>query len=341
MRHKLVKTTRLALITAAVTLVLNAHAGEIGHFNGGILNIRDYIMPDAGLYGAVYNSFYTTGQLNNANGDAINSVIIRPGPSPGTKVGINVDVNLYALAPTLIWVTDIKPLGIKYGALVSPTFVNANLNAELEALRQRGGSVSAGSFDVGDLFVQPVWLGKSLPHWDFAFAYGFYAPVGKYNTTNATLPVVGSVKVENADNLSYGFWTNQFQGAVAFYPMTNKATAVIAALTYETNGKKEDFDLTSGDNLSLSWGISQLLPLSADKTLLLEVGPAGYDTWQITHDSGNAATDTLDQVHAVGGQLGLTYLPWVLSVNVHGFYEYLAKDRFQGGSFGVSVAKKF
>src|SRR5262249_57850970 len=107
-----------------------------------------------------------------------------------------------------IWVTDIKPLGIKYAALVSPTLVNANLNAELEALRQRGGSVSAGSFGVGDLFVQLVWLGKSLPHWDFAFASGFYAPAGSYNTTNATFPVVGSVKVENADNLSYGFWTN-------------------------------------------------------------------------------------------------------------------------------------
>lgn len=99
---------------AALT-VIDVRAGEIGHFNGGILNIRDYVMPDAGLYGAVYNYFYTTGQLNNANGDAINSVIIRPGPGPGTKVGINVDVNLYALAPTLIWVTDIKPLGIKYG----------------------------------------------------------------------------------------------------------------------------------------------------------------------------------------------------------------------------------
>ncbi|HEU0210390.1 MAG TPA: hypothetical protein VFQ78_15615 [Candidatus Udaeobacter sp.] len=42
-----------------------------------------------------------------------------------------------------------------------------------------------------------------------------------------------------------------------------------------------------------------------------------------------------------GGQLGLTYLAWVLSVNVHGFYEYPAKDRFQGGLFGVNVAKKF
>ena len=32
---------------------------------------------------------------------------------------------------------------------------------------------------------------------------------------------------------------------------------------------------------------------------LLEVGPVGYDTWQITGDSGAAST-TRDQAHAVG-----------------------------------------
>jgi hypothetical protein len=35
--------------------------------------------------------------------------------------------------------------------------------------------------------------------------------------------------------------------------MTNKAAAVVAALTYETNTKKEDFDLVPGDNLTLNW----------------------------------------------------------------------------------------
>jgi hypothetical protein len=74
---------------------------------------------------------------------------------------------------------------------------------------------------------------------------------------------------------------------------------------------------------------------------LLEVGPAGYNSWQITDDSGSAASSTRDEVHAVGGQLGLTYLPWMLSVNFHGFYEFAAKDRFQGGSFGITLAKKF
>src|SRR5438132_10353215 len=324
-------TSSLAVIIAVVTLISTVDAGEIGHFNGGVMNIRDYVMPDPGFYTAIYNYFYTTDQLNNANGDAINSVIIKPGPGPGIQLGVNVDVGLYALAPSLIWVTDIKPLGIKYGALITPSFLNANLNAELEALRQRGGSVSAGSFGVGDLFVQPVWLGKSFPHFDLAFAYGFYAPVGNYNTSTVTLPVVGPGTVENADNLGYGFWTHQFQGAVAWYPMTNKATAVVAALTYETNGKKEDFDLTPGDNLTLNWGISQFLPLKKDMSLLLEVGPAGYDTWQITDDSGSAASNTRDQVHAVGGQLGLTYMPWVASLNVHGFYEYDAQNRLQAG----------
>jgi hypothetical protein len=76
-------------------------------------------------------------------------------------------------------------------------------------------------------------------------------------------------------------------------------------------------------------------------SLLLELGPAGYDSWQISDDSGSAASGTRDQVHAVGGQLGLTYVPWGASVTVHGFYEYEAEDRFQGGSLGVNVARKW
>jgi hypothetical protein len=48
-----------------------------------------------------------------------------------------------------------------------------------------------------------------------------------------------------------------------------------------------------------------------------------------------------DEVHAVGGQLGLTYVPWFASLNVHYFGEFTAQDRFQGQVFGVSLAKKF
>src|SRR5215469_17597654 len=106
MRHDLVKTPRLAPITAAMmlVLVLSAGGGEIGHFNGGVMNIREYVMPDPGVYAALYNIFYTTDQLNNSNGDAINSVTVKPGPGASIERGINVDVNMYALVPSLIWV---------------------------------------------------------------------------------------------------------------------------------------------------------------------------------------------------------------------------------------------
>jgi hypothetical protein len=272
------RLTSILLLTVALWDVgLTVHAAEIGHFNGGILNIRDYFVPAPGIYGGLYNYFYHTGRLNDRHGDEINTVTINPRGGPGVTLGVDVNVDLYALAPVLIWVTDLKPLGVnlKYGALITPSFANASLAATLSTATGRGGTAENASFNVGDLFVQPVWLGSTLPHWDFAFAYGFYAPTGKYDTETVTFPRGGSITAESTDNIGYGFWTHQLQGAVAWYPWTHKATAITAALTYEINHNKQDFDLTPGQRLTLNWGISQFLPLTRDQKLLLEVGPAG------------------------------------------------------------------
>ena len=83
---------------------------------------------------------------------------------------------------------------------------------------------------------------------------------------------------------------------------------------------------------------SQFLPLN--QNLLLEIGPSGYNTWQITRDSGGAANGHLDQVYAVGGQLGVTYLPWNASLNLVAYNEYAAKDRFEGASIALNFAMK-
>lgn len=323
------------------TASVSAHAAEIGHYTGGLANIRDYFVPEPGFYAVAYNYIYTTDRLNDPDGDEINSVTINPGPGPGVTLGVKVDVDMYVLAPALIWIADWKPLGFKYGAFIVPTFANASLHGQLSTATGRGGKAEASSFDVGDLFVQPLWLGRTLDHWDFALAYGFYAPTGKYDTNRVTLGG-RSVEVESADNIGFGFWTQQVQGAAAWYPWKNKATAVTSVLTYENHQNKDDFHLEPGDDLTLNWGISQYLPLTKDQKLLLEVGPAGYDTWQITDDAGRDAQNNVhDQVHGVGGQLGLTYVPWVVALNFHGFAEFHSQDRFQGDAFGVNLSKKF
>jgi hypothetical protein len=307
------------------------------------MNIRDYLVPEPGIYGAVYNYGYTTERLNDASGSKVNSVRINPGGGAGVTLGVDVDVDMYVCSPTLTWVTPWKILGAKYGAYIAPAFANTSLAGALHAEEGQGVNPSTSSFGVGDLFVQPVWLGWTLKHWDLALGYGFYAPVGKYDTQIVNLPVIGPTKTESADNIGLGFWEQQVQGTVAWYPWTNQATAFMATLTYETCDKKQDFDVTPGDFLSVNWGISQYLPLRIDETLLLEIGPAGYDTWQITDDTGRGVRNPSvhNQVHAVGAQIGLTYVPWGAVLNLHYFYEFASEDRFQGQSFTLSVIKKF
>ena len=341
-------TARVLAVVAGVLACTGSRtsAGEIGHFNPAMLSIRDYAMPDPGFYGALYNLWYTTDQLNGANGNAASSVTIPANHAPGrpsATLKLDVSVDLYALAPTFMWVSDWKLLGAKYAAYVVPTFANTSLGAALATVTGLGINPSTSSFGVGDLYVQPLWLDWALEHFDVAFGVGFYAPTGKYDVQTSHVPGVGPLKSESANNIGFGFWTAQTQLGGAWYPFAHKGTAVVAALTHEVNGKKQDFDLTPGQNLSFTWGISQYVPLDEGKTLLLEVGPAGYDTWQVSHDTGSdaATPNVLDQVHAAGGQIGFTYVPWALVVNFHAFQEFAATDRFQGEAFGLNMAKKF
>jgi hypothetical protein len=335
--------TTLVLALGLALLTRTTHGDEIGHYAPGLPNIRDFAMPAPGFYGVLYNYFYLSDRLNDGSGNEVNSITINPRRGPGVTLDVDVDLDIYVLAPTLIWVSPWKLLGAKYGAFITPTFANSSVGASLATVTGRGIDAETSEFAVGDLFVQPLWLGWTLTHWDFAFGYGFYAPVGKYDTETVTLPGGATVTAESSDNIGLGFWTHQLQGAVMWYPWAHKATAVVAVLTYEIHGDKEDFDLTPGQNLTWNWGISQFLPLSKDQKLLLEAGVTGYSSWQITDDSGSDARNPSvhDQVHAVGGQLGLTYVPWVASLNVHYFGEFAAQDRFQGHVIGVSVAKKF
>src|SRR5262249_6283383 len=111
-----------------------ASAGSVDHYNPGVMNIRDYLVPDPGVYAVVYNYYYTSDRLNDASGNQIKSVTIQPGPGPGVTLNVNPSVDLYALAPTLIWITPWEVCGVKYGAFIAPSFANASIEAEVSSL---------------------------------------------------------------------------------------------------------------------------------------------------------------------------------------------------------------
>jgi len=342
---------RARLAKAAITLiggltaaVAGANAGEIGHYAPGALNVRDFFQPPPGFYASLYNIYYTTDTRNDRNGNKVNSVTINPGPGPGVTLQAEVDVDIYTIAPALVWSSPYQLAGVRYAALVMPTFGTPSIGASLSA--QTGAGLTAENdsrFAAGDMFVQPVWLGLARKNWDFAFSYGFYAPVGAYEVKTVNFPQIGAtVKSPSADNVGFGFWTHQLQGAVGFYPWEHRGTAVSLAMTYELHHQKEDIDVTPGSHLSLNWGVSQYLPLTADKSNLLEIGIAGYSQWQVTDDTGSAASNPSvhDQVHAAGLILGWTYVPYGLAITGRYSYEFASEDRFQGSFATLIIAKK-
>ena len=335
------KGTLLLIVAASLSAAINS-AGSTDHYVPGVFNIRDYFVPtESGFYGGLYNYFYHSDRFNDANGNAINSVNINPGPGPGVTVNIQPKLNQYALSPFFAWAAPGDFHGLKYAAYISPSFVNSSIDAEISNLEGRGINVGTSSFGVGDLFVQPVWLGYSPTNWNFSLAYGFYAPVGRYSVDTVTLPVVGPITTTSPSNLGLGFWTQQIQGATAWYPWADQRMAVMGALTWQINTKKRDLDVTPGQHLTLNWGVSEYLPLKKDEKLLLEIGPAGYDDWQITDDSGGNANSSRARVHGVGGQIGLTCVPWNAALNFHAYYEYAATARLQGAAYQISFIMKF
>jgi len=317
-----------AFFMAGATLPFDApaRAGELGHYGPAIADIRDYVMPaKPGFATKLYTYYYSSDTFRNANGDKVSTI---PLPGGGT-VDIDVDVGIYVIAPAFLFISDWEVFGGHYGAYILPTFGNSSVGASLRTQTGLGRDVADSDFGVGDLFVQPLWLGWNWDHWDITTGYGFYAPIGKFEQGAA-------------DNVGLGFWTHQLQLAGAWYPWKERGTAVVGAFTYEFNQEVEDSDVTPGQRASFNLGVSQYLPLGSSG-FLLELGALGYGQWQVTDDTGSDAfrPDVHDRLYGAGGQVGLTYLPWEAAATFKYTRDFGVEDRFEGDNFTLNFAVAF
>src|SRR5277367_2033802 len=94
-------TLRSVILIGAITAT-TALAQD--HYSPGVANIRDWIVPAPGFYGALYNYGLLTNSLNGADGDPIRSVTFTGPNGRSATVSVGVNVNVYALAPMFVWV---------------------------------------------------------------------------------------------------------------------------------------------------------------------------------------------------------------------------------------------
>jgi len=339
--HSSIRVVVFAVLIFAFSAGTPAQAGGLGHYAPAVPNIRDFFEPEPGVYYLQYTPYYNTAAFKDSGGSSASSIVIHPGPGPGVPVNVDAKIHAITLIPTFIWVTPWKILGAQVGAYMMPTVANINLSAALEGqVLGLQKSADQANYAWGDMYFQPIWLDWSFQHFDLEFGEGFWAPVGKFNTTQVNVGPFTST-VPSASNVGLGYWTNQMQAGAAWYPFSNKGTAVTTALTWEINSKQQNIDITPGQRLSLNWGISQYLPVTRDQSRLIEVGVTGYGNWQVTSDTGSAARSSAkDQAQAIGGQVGYTIVPSSVAINVRYLHEYAARSAFMGDWVGVSFAVK-
>jgi len=339
---------RAAIASASLAWSASGIAG-VGHFLPGMMNIRDFLVPEKeGVYAALYLGNYSTDTLKDKNGNTIDKATFQanrsfgPGIPAGVTINANLDTNMdmYLIAPTFVWNTGYKIFGADYAMLASLPFANTSIGASLSTLTNinlanravsigRDLAVNDSAFNLSDFYIQPLWLGWHGKHYDASTSYGLYAPTGKYDK-------------DDVANTGLGFWSHQFQVSGAYYPFDHKGTALMLAGTYEIHHETEGKNFTQGSHFTLNWGISQFLPITND--MLLEIGPAGYSQWQVTDNNGSdqpVFLNSRNQVHGVGGQIGLALPKADTQFTFHYFTEFDAEARFQGEYAGLTAAVKF
>ncbi len=307
-----------------------AEAFELSHFTTlpGLINPTDLFLPPPELgqvFYVQYNAYYGTDTFRNSHGDSVDQISFTGRLGQTRTIDLDLDVDVWTVAPLLLYAPDREILGARYGTALLVPFGNPSVGATLTTKAGFGGSIDESSTDIGDLYFQPLTLqwGVSrggMPRGDVTFAYGFYAPTGAY-------------EAGAADNVGLGFWGHQLQTAGRWSFDEDRTFSAFGALTGEINHNKQDVDVVPGAHLTFNWGVRKEL-----LEQYVELAVIGYSTWQISDDSGADAPSpskrVRDQVHAAGVQVGIPGFGLAMKY----LYEYGAEDRFEGQTVTLSFA---
>jgi len=294
-----------ACIVALLSLpsLLLAQPSFTGHYVPGVEGVKGASLPPPGFYVRDYNVCYFADRLNNAKGN---------------EVPLDFQALVYANLIRPVWITDWKLLGGSVGMDMIVPLVYTDLSIKLH-----GGPriYEDATFDIGDLYFEPLTLSWHGKRYDAAFGYSFFAPTAESR--------VGTVEPGK------GFWTQLITlGGTAYFDEA-KTWSFSALNRYEFNTEEEETGITPGQIWTIEFGMGKAL------TKTIEVGVAGYYQLQTTEDSSRSSSANRDQVVGVGPEIVMLCPKLGLFTSLRYAREFAAEDRPEGNTVTLTMTRKF
>jgi hypothetical protein len=277
----------LLILTAASPA---AFAAEVGHYIPGLVGTKSAPAPGPGFYyGGLFLS-YEFGKYIDPEGNSF--------PQDG-------DINILGMVNSFIYSTPKRLLRARYVLQVNVPITNRAYLLGPGALNQIGDT------GIADIYFQPVNLTWNTGGNHFTVRYGFFAPTGRY-------------KSGGLNNTGKGFWTHMISVGDTLFFGPDKRWHASGMLRYETHTKKENVDVTAGDNAIYEWGVGRALPKGFD------LGLVGAGTWQVTTEKRSAARLSKYSAHALGGEIQYAIPKARMSLRFRANFDVRARDRAKG-----------
>jgi hypothetical protein len=309
-------TRRLATV-AAVSLVcllappVAARAQIRGLYAPGMNATNSGVLPEAGLTYVAMVQPYSFDELKAADGE---------------ELPVNLTTSVFVEQNLFLWVSDFTILGGTYAAFADLPIANTSLTLV------RFGALQAGS-GLADSYYSPFTLGWQRSRADLQAGYGFVVPTGRFHAGAS-------------DNTGSGYWGHILSTGQTVYLTGNKATAVSAYEVYEFHGTQKDTDVHPGQTFDIDYSVTQMVPLTQDKSTLLQVGLVGYGQYQTTdHSGGNVlpaiAARTHYKVNALGATAGVVVPQRKVNVGVKYLKEFANEATVEGHSLQIVAGVTF
>ena len=301
MKKQMLKLSGSLLIAGLLAYPVVTQAQPTAHYPPGLEGLKAASLPPPGVYLRDYNWFYYADHFNDAQNNSLQ----------GQQAFI------YAQAPRLIWITDVKVLDGYLGVDALMPFMYKDLKG------------FDHDFSAGDLFFEGTWSGH-WKHLDVGLGVGAWAPTGEFSTVATPGGLVANPTVAGL-----GYWTEMLTAGATYYPDEAKKWSISALNRYEFNQRQEDTGTTIGQAYTVEGGIGYTIYRAID------VGAIGYYQQLVTGDKNFPAGSGRNRVAAVGPEINAFFPEITLGVSLRYAYEFLADNRLQGNTFTLTITKRF